>query len=85
LFPRELGPFLGESTLLSREVALLFRDLGPFLEESKLLLEEAALLLGELFLVLVQIILQGISFVPLGNVFALRELHFAPWGTYIVP
>jgi hypothetical protein len=60
-FPRELNPFLGESTLFlstlfPKEGALLPGELGLFLEENSLFLKEVALFTRELFLLHVEFV-----------------------------
>jgi len=85
LFPRELGPFLGETTLIFGETTLLSKELGPFLKNNTLFPWETILLPKELFFLLVQVIFLKYFIYSLANFFVLLKLHFTPWGTYIVP
>jgi hypothetical protein len=71
LFPREVALFRGENSMLFGEVALFF-------EENSMLLGEIVLFFGKCFLFFMKVGFQGTSF-------ALWELHYALWKTYIVP
>jgi hypothetical protein len=57
---KELWPILGENTLFLGEGALLLGELGPFPKENSLFVGEVSLT----FLFLMQVVFQGISFVP---------------------
>jgi hypothetical protein len=57
---RELGPFLGENTLFLGEGTLLLGGLGPFPKENSLFVGEVSLT----FLLLMQVVFHGTSFVP---------------------
>jgi hypothetical protein len=64
IIPQGTRAFLRESTLLSREVALLCREFRCIPPKNTLLLEEVALLPRELFFLLVQVIFRNTLFVP---------------------